>query len=115
MSRTTRNVVIATPVILLLLAIAIPNFIKPRVFTSMNSCANNIRWIEGAKTEWVQQSHQSSNAVPTEADLLPYLTHEDSRRYTFPHCPSGGTYTLGAVGESPKCSIGGVGHSLSAD
>ena len=27
-----------------------------------------------------------------------------------PHCPDGGTYTLGRIGEPPKCSVGGPDH-----
>jgi hypothetical protein len=36
--------------------------------------------------------------VPTRDDLLPYL-----RRW--PVCPAGGTYTIGAIGEPPTCSV----------
>jgi hypothetical protein len=27
-------------------------------------------------------------------------------------CPNGGNYTLGRVGDTPKCSIGGPSHTL---
>jgi hypothetical protein len=49
MSKTTKNLVVAIPVIILLIAIAIPNFIKPRAVISMNACANNLRQIDAAK------------------------------------------------------------------
>ena len=113
MSGNTRILIIAAPVILLLLAIAVPNFIKPRVIVSMNACANNLRWIDDAKKEWAQQSHQSSNAALTEDDLRPFFKRGNQEPGPFPHCPSGGVYTLGAIGEPPRCSLGGKGHTLS--
>jgi hypothetical protein len=119
MSRTTKNILVAVPVILLLLAIAIPNFIKSRSVISMNACANNLRWIDGAKKEWALEGHKTTNDVPTESDLLAFLgghTPADHRRGDFfPRCPSGGAYTIGALAEPPKCSIGGVGRTLPTD
>jgi hypothetical protein len=81
----------------------------------MNACVNNLLWIDGAKKEWAQQSHKFSNAVPTEDDLRPFLKQGYQQPVPFPHCPSGGIYTLGGIGEPPKCSPGGVGHTLSTD
>jgi competence protein ComGC len=85
----------------ILLAIAIPNFLQARENSRKQSCINNLRLIESAKDKWAE-SHPS-NAVTT-GDLMPqYLTK-------MPECPSGGTYTIGAVGERPTCSI--EGHVL---
>src|SRR5262245_25796127 len=105
MSRTFKIVIIGVPVILLLAAIAIPNFVKSRSVVSMNACANNLRWIDHAKKEWEHQ-HTATNGIPTEADLLSFLPGPS--RTLFPACPSGGKYTIGPAGEPPKCSIGGV-------
>jgi hypothetical protein len=107
MSKTTRNILIAAPVILLLLAIAIPNFLSPRVTLSENACANNLRWIQEAKAKWARDMKKAKTAVPTEDDLTPALKVLGAGNF-FPRCPAGGTYTVGPVGDPVKCSVGGL-------
>jgi hypothetical protein len=72
---------------------------KPPGDPATMGCANALRTIAKAKERWAQQSGANSNSAPTWDDLDQYF------RPQRPHCPSGGTYTIGAVGESPKCSI----------
>jgi chromosome segregation ATPase len=69
------------------------------------TCINNLRQIDAAKQAWALENNKSEDAIPTERDLLPYL-----KNGVFPVCPDGGTYTIGAVGEKPTCSI--PGHVL---
>ena len=81
----------------------------------IDAMAHNLRWIDSAKKEWAHQ-RADTNAIPTEADLLPFLAPTNRRpALSFPACPSGGKYTIGAAGEPPKCSIGGVGHTVPTD
>jgi hypothetical protein len=87
----------------LLAAIAIPNFVKARATSQQNACINNLRQIDAAKQEWALEKGKTAADVPTEEDLMPYLRK-------WPVCPSGGTYTINAVGEQPTCSI--PGHAL---
>jgi len=84
-------------------AIAIPNFVKARAASQQNACINNLRQLDAAKQEWALEKSKSATDTPTKEDLMPYL-----RRW--PVCPQGGTYTIGAVGEKPTCSI--PGHVL---
>jgi hypothetical protein len=91
----------------LMMAIAIPNFVKARETAQMNACINNLRQIDAAKQEWALEKGKSPGDVPTVADLVPYL--KDGK---FPICPSGGTYTIGAVSNAPTCSI--PSHKLQA-
>jgi hypothetical protein len=51
------------------------------------------------------EKNKTADAIPTAQDLSPYF-----KDGIFPVCPSGGTYTIGAVGEQPTCSI--PGHAL---
>ena len=82
----------------MLSAIAIPNFVKARATSQQNACINNLRQIDAAKNQWALEKGKKPTDVPTTQDLLPYLR-------SWPVCPAGGTYTIGAVGEIPTCSI----------
>jgi hypothetical protein len=85
----------------LLAAIAIPNFVKARATSQQNACINNLRIIDAAKQQWALENNKKSDAVPTQADLLPFI----GRNGRFPVCPQGGIYTINAVSEPPTCSI----------
>ncbi|HWN97138.1 MAG TPA: hypothetical protein VNT99_19060 [Methylomirabilota bacterium] len=70
------------------------------------SCRVNLRQIELVKKLWAEDENKTTNDVPAHADLFGadnYLKQDLS-------CPAGGTYTLGSVGEKPRCSV--PGHSL---
>ncbi len=70
-----------------------------------NACITNLKMIDAAKLQWALLNNKAEDAVPTAQDLLPYF-----KDGVFPVCPSGGTYTINAVGEAPTCSI--PGHAL---
>ncbi len=84
----------------MLAAIAIPNFVKARATAQENMCINNLRQIDAAKQQWALEKNKTATDVPTADDILPYLINS-----RLPTCPAGGTYTIGAVGEKPTCSI----------
>ena len=71
----------------------------------LNACINNLRQIDAAKQQWALENDKTAYAVPSAQDLLPYLSN-----LVFPVCPSGGTYTINAVGVPPTCSV--PGHVL---
>ena len=75
------------------------------VAAQLNTCINNLRQIDAAKQEWALENNKTADDTPTALELLPYL-----RDSIFPMCPSGGTYTINAVGVPPTCSI--PGHVL---
>jgi hypothetical protein len=89
----------------MLAAIAIPNFVKARATSQQNACINNLRQIDAAKNEWALEKGKTTGDMPTAGDIKVYLMHN-----RLPVCPAGGTYTIGAVGEPPTCSI--PGHKL---
>lgn len=101
------NVLAASAVIPGLLAgIAVPNFIKARETSQKNTCINNLRLIDGAKQQWALEKNKKETDTPTWDDIQPYL----GRGKTSLHCPNGGQYTIGAVGQQPTCSV--AGHVL---
>jgi len=73
-----------------------------------DACRNNLRLIDSAKQEWMREQHKTATDVPTWDDLREYMGRSGT---TGPivTCPSGGSYTLGRVGEKPACSIAGHG------
>ncbi|HEY1718269.1 MAG TPA: hypothetical protein VGH42_08250 [Verrucomicrobiae bacterium] len=73
-----------------------------------NACINNLRQIDGAKNEWALEKGKKAGDAVTEADIKPYIKLDADGN--LPKCPSGGTYTIGKVGENPACSI--PGHAL---
>jgi hypothetical protein len=77
--------------------------VKARTVSQENACINNLRQLDAAKNEWALEKGKKAGDVPTKEDLLPYLR-------SWPVCPSGGTYSINAVGEPPICSV--PGHKL---
>ena len=78
---------------------------QSQAVTQRNACIANLKLIDAAKLQWALLNNKAEDAIPTKQDLLPYF-----KDGVFPVCPSGGTYTINAVGEAPTCSI--PGHAL---
>jgi len=89
------------PIIGMMAAIAIPNFVKARSTAQMNMCISNLRQIDGAKQQWALENKKQTTDTPTAQELDTYL----HRSFTTLKCPAGGVYTINAVGEKPTCSI----------
>jgi hypothetical protein len=89
----------------LMAAIAIPNFVKARETAQRNACINNLRQIDAAKQMWAVEKGKSQDAVPTPADLGPYLPNFAGLK-----CLKGGVYQINAVNRPATCSV--PGHTL---
>ena len=87
-------------IIPMMMAIAIPNFVKARETAQANACINNLRQIEAGKNQWALENNKT-NGVPTAQDLNPYI----KGGFGSLHCPAGGTYTIGDINSAPACSI----------
>jgi hypothetical protein len=79
-------------------------FIRARNTSASNACINNLRQLDSAKEQWATENQKTTNERPTWDAILPYLARTNA-------CPQGGKYTLGRVGDSATCSIGGPSHS----
>lgn len=93
------GIAMAVFVLPMMVAIAIPNFVKARSTAQMHACINDLRQIDGAKQQWALDNKKEPRDVPTSADLAPYL------KGGMPNCPAGGVYTINSVGTLPTCSI----------
>jgi prepilin-type N-terminal cleavage/methylation domain-containing protein len=101
---TLVEIMIVVLIIGILLAIAVPNFIKARETSRTKSCIANLRQIDAAKEQWAMDNKAAQGAAVSWANLVPDYIRKQ------PECPSGGTYTIGNVGTDPTCSISG--HAL---
>ena len=72
-------------------------------------CQDNLVQLETYKFMWASEN-QTTNDTPTWDDLRQFFPDHWSNG--IPVCLAGGTYTIGRVGEKPRCSVGGDGHSL---
>lgn len=108
MTRGLVWVVIATVLVaILFLAVALPSYVPRRVTESKNACLNHLRQIDGAKEQWALVNNAEKGAAVTVADL----TGANGYLLRFPECPNGGTYTIGALGKDPTCTV--KGHTIS--
>jgi prepilin-type N-terminal cleavage/methylation domain-containing protein len=99
---TLVEIMIVVLIIGILLAIAVPNFIKARENSRTRTCIANLRQFEAAKEQWAMENKKGSADVPLGTDLSPNYMK------SIPTCPSGGTYTIGAISTNPTCSTGGT-------
>jgi len=70
---TLVEIMIVVAIIGLLAAIAIPNFVRARESAQLNTIANNLRILEGAKEQYALEYKLATSTPLTENDLLPYL------------------------------------------
>lgn len=99
---TLVEIMIVVAIIGILIAIAVPGFLRARQISQANGCSENLSKIDGAKQQWALEQRKDGTAVPVDGDLYgPDLYVRDS-----PVCPAGGTYTINAVNADPTCSIG---------
>lgn len=87
----------------MLAAIGIPSFQKARSNSIEKSCVNNRRILQAAKEQWAMDTGEFEDALPTEADLAPYIRGG----FDAIQCPAGGTIEINSLDEEPSCSIHG--------
>jgi len=92
-------------IIPMMMAIAIPNFVKARATSQANACINNLRQIDAAANEFaLEHGKTNGEAINFPDDLTPYIKLNSQGK--IPACPGGGTYSIKKVGETPTCSLG---------
>jgi prepilin-type N-terminal cleavage/methylation domain-containing protein len=85
----------------LLLAIAVPQWIRARENAQGKSCVSTLRRIGDAKDMFAQENNIAEGGPVVMGDIWPdYI-----KGAAPPSCPSGGTYTLNNVGVNPECTI----------
>lgn len=110
MSKNFIRAIVAVVIVAASAAVIIPNFVRARTTSAQNACINNLRQLGGAAQQWGLENKKTTNDVVRLDDLKPYIKLTSLGE--LPRCPNGGTYTTGRVGEPPRCSVGGEGHTL---
>ena len=107
---TLVEIMIVVTVIGILVAIAIPLFMRAREASQKNTCIANLRIMDSAITSWAVEARQ-----PVGADIdTSALFGATNMIREQPICPAGGRFTFVGVGANPQvsCSFSNLGHAL---
>jgi len=112
---TLVEIMIVVAIIGIVIAIAVPGFIRARRVSQARACQANLQRIDGAKEQWAMDNREDTGTTVEFDDLMdvddaveePYLRDE-------PSCPAGGDYDVEAVGTAPTCDADEPGHYLEA-
>jgi prepilin-type N-terminal cleavage/methylation domain-containing protein len=105
---TLVEIMIVVLIIGILLAIAVPNFVRARESSRAKSCQANLKQIDSAKEQYMMDNN-TTTAPAAMANIVP-----DYIKAT-PVCPSGGAYTIGDAVTAPTCGIGANGAGAHDD
>ena len=114
---TLVEIMIVVLIIGILVAIAVPNFIRARESARARACVGNLRQIDSAKEQYAMDNRLSQGSAVA-GGTLASLCGTGTTTYIkggAPNCPSSGTYTVNVLGTDPTCSIGtgaAVAHVL---
>ncbi len=103
---TLIEIMIVVLIIGILLAIAVPNFVRAREASRAKACVANLKQIDSAKQQWAMDNRAAAGGTVTGG--MPTLVGTAGYIKSDPTCPSSGSYTLGTIEVNPTCSIGGV-------
>jgi prepilin-type N-terminal cleavage/methylation domain-containing protein len=104
---TLVEIMIVVAILGLLIAIAVPNFIKTRTNAQKQVCIENLAQIESAKQIWGVEVGRTYGDAPDDSDLIGPTLYIKER----PRCPAGGTIRFNAIGTNASCDSP-AGHVL---
>jgi len=104
---TLVEIMIVVAIIGILIAIAVPGFLRARENSRGQACQENLTKIDSAKEQWAIE-FKVSNGTATPSDFFTNDAYFGANGYVkkTPLCPSSGTYTANNIGTDPTCSIG---------
>lgn len=108
---TLVEILIVLAILAILLSVAIPNLLRSGKTAGKNACILNLRQIDGAMEQWAVNNSIPIGTVPSSSQDEDIYGYVDGG---IPACPSGGDYTIHAIGALPQvtCSREDEGHKL---
>ena len=106
---TLVEIMIVVAIIGILIAIAVPGFLRARENSRGQACQENLTKIDGAKEQWaLEMKHSNGTSTGTGTAFLEDENIFGTNGYVKkqPLCPSSGDYTVNNIGTDPACSIG---------
>lgn len=100
---TLIEILIVVLILGILLAIAVPQWMRARESARKTTCLSNLRQIDNAKEQFAIENRLNTGTAIEESDIFP----EYIRGSSFPSCPVNGVYTVTPVGEVSFCSLHG--------
>ena len=97
---TLVEIMIVVAIIGVLIAIAVPGFLRARMISQMNACQENLSKIDGGKQQWALENKKGNTATPVDADIYGGTLYVRMS----PVCPTGGTYAINDMSTKPDCT-----------
>ncbi len=117
---TLIEIMIVLAIIGLIIAIAVPAWLRAREVARARGCAENLSKIDGAVEQYALDYNLSNGNTTIEDDWTAIVGPDKYIKRT-PECPAAGVYSFGVIGEEPTCSYfdiqpdflpKGVNHAL---
>jgi prepilin-type N-terminal cleavage/methylation domain-containing protein len=105
---TLVEIMIVVAIIGILIAIAVPGFVRARTQSRNRACQENLTKLDGATEQWALENNKAVAAAVAMGDL--YLADGSGYLKNEPFCPAGdgAAYVLTAVGTAPACPVVGA-------
>ena len=100
---TLVEIMIVVAIIGLLASIALPSWHRARENAQLNSIANNLRLLEGAKQQWALENKKAATDTVVSAEITAYLKNN-----TMPQVIVGETYDFGTVSDLVTANTGAI-------
>jgi prepilin-type N-terminal cleavage/methylation domain-containing protein len=97
---TLVEIMIVVLIIGILMAIAVPNFVRARESSRRQSCIANLKQLDTGKEQWAMDNRKSGTDTVTMANICGATEYVKA----IPLCPSGGTYSVTTVSANPACT-----------
>ena len=102
---TLVEIMIVVAIIGIIIAIAVPAFLRARENSRGRACQENLAKIDGSKEQYALEFKLGNGAAVTLAQLVdPGSGAGTGYLKKLPTCPSSGTYGVGLIGVDPTCS-----------